>query len=231
MSEILKVNGLTKNFGRKTAVSDISFSIEKGEIFGLLGPNGSGKTTTLGMILGLLKPTAGSISLFGSQDIDAARLKIGALIESTNYYPELSASDNLKLVCQIKGVDQGVIPELLERVGLADEARSRVKTFSLGMKQRMMVASALIGNPELIIFDEPTNGMDPQGIIFIRDLIISLAQEGKTILVASHLLNEMEKVCTHVAIMQKGKFLHKGALSDLLTEHENLEQYFLTATS
>lgn len=231
MSTILEISKLSKSYGRKKAVQDISFSIQQGEIFGLLGPNGSGKTTTLGMILGLLKPNNGNVKMFGSEDLDQGKLRVGALIESTNYYPDLSATANLKIVCHIKGISSEVIPNLLKRVGLEDEAKSKVKTFSLGMKQRMMVASALIGDPEFIILDEPTNGMDPQGIIFIRNLIKDLSAEGKTVLIASHLLGEMEKVCTHVAIMQKGKFLNKGTLSELLAEHNSLEEYFLSATS
>lgn len=231
MNSVLEVKNLTKSFGRKKAVNGISFSIEKGEIFGLLGPNGSGKTTTLGMILGLLRPHAGRISMFGSTDIDAAKKKTGALIESTNYYPDLSATANLKIVCEIKGVSKDCIAPLLNRVGLEGEEYNKVKSFSLGMKQRMMVASALIGDPEFVILDEPTNGMDPQGIIFIRNLIKDLASDGKTVLIASHLLTEMEKVCTHVAIMQKGNFLTKGSLASLLTDHKTLEEYFLSTTA
>ncbi|MGB0167049.1 MAG: ABC transporter ATP-binding protein, partial [Luteibaculum sp.] len=147
MKNILEVENLSKSFGKKMAVKGISFQIAEGEIFGLLGPNGSGKTTTLGMILGLLSPNQGNVKIFGSEDLDAQRLKCGALIESTNYYPDLSALANLKIVCEIKGVSYSVIPGLLERVGLADEMKSKVKTFSLGMKQRMMIASALIGDP------------------------------------------------------------------------------------
>ncbi len=230
MSNILEVNSLSKWFGRKQAVSDVSFSVTKGEVFGLLGPNGSGKSTILGMILGLLKPDQGTVELFGSKDLDAGKLRVGALLESTNYYPHLSATENLKIVCRIKGVDKACIPQLLKRVGLEDEAHNRLKTFSLGMKQRVMIASILVGDPEFVILDEPTNGMDPRGIIFIREVIADLASQGKTVLVASHLLTEMEKVCAHVAIIEKGKFLAKGSLNSLLENHETLEDYFLSTT-
>ena len=231
MSTILEVSGLTKRFGKKIAVDNIDFEIKKGEIYGLLGPNGSGKTTTLSMILTLLKPTAGYVKLFGNNDLVLGLKRTGVLLESSSYYPELSAFNNLKISCRIKNVNESKIEDALEKVGLIKDKNFKVKTFSLGMKQRLSVASALLNNPELMIFDEPTNGLDPQGIAEMRKLIIDLAKDGKTILVASHLLNEMEKVCTHLAILKNGNIIKKGELKSLIKGHSSLEDFFLTITT
>ena len=231
MSTILEVSGLTKRFGKKIAVDNIDFEIKKGEIYGLLGPNGSGKTTTLSMILTLLKPTAGYVKLFGNNDLVLGLKRTGVLLESSSYYPELSAFNNLKISCRIKKVNESKIENALEKAGLLNDKNYKVKTFSLGMKQRLSVASALLNNPELMIFDEPTNGLDPQGIAEMRKLIIDLAKDGKTILVASHLLNEMEKVCTHLAILKNGNIIKKGELKSLIKGHSSLEDFFLTITT
>jgi len=231
MANILEVNNFSKKYGKKLAVDNISFSIEKGQIFGLLGPNGSGKTTTLSTVLTLLQPTAGDIKLFGSKDLVAGLKRIGVLLESASYYPELSAVQNLKISCYIKGVSFSEIEPALERVGLSQDKKYKVKSFSLGMKQRLNVASALLNNPEFMIFDEPTNGLDPQGIAEMRKMIIDLGAEGKTILIASHLLNEMEKICSHVAIMKRGVLLQQGEMKQVMEGHENLEEYFLKVTS
>jgi ABC-2 type transport system ATP-binding protein len=230
MNTIIEVSGLSKRFGRKKAVDNIDFVVNKGEIFGLLGPNGSGKTTTLSIILTLLKPDAGKISLFGSHDLTRALKRIGVLLESTSYYPELSAVSNLKISCKIKNVDESKIDEVLERTGLINDRKVKVKSFSLGMKQRLSIASVLLSDPELLIFDEPTNGLDPLGIAEMRQLILNLAKEDKTILVASHLLNEMEKVCTHIAIMKYGNILRKGEMKSLMNGYATLEEFFLTIT-
>jgi ABC-2 type transport system ATP-binding protein len=230
MDSVLKVSGLTKNFARATAVNGISFEIKQGQVFGLLGPNGSGKTTTLSMILTLLKPSAGEIFLFGSTDLIAAQKRSGVLLESANYYPELSARLNLLISCKIKNVSPDKIETVLARVDLLNDARKKVKNFSLGMKQRLSVASALLGNPELLIFDEPTNGLDPHGIADTRELIKELSGEGKTILIASHLLNEMEKVCTHIALLRKGTIIDNGELQVLTKGYDSLEEYFLQKT-
>lgn len=230
MNTVIEAVGLTKQFGKKTAVNKIDFKVNKGEVFGLLGPNGSGKTTTLSMMLTLLKPTSGSIQLFGSNDLTAALKRIGVLLESANYYPELSAEKNLLITSHIKGVDKKKIDEVLEKTGLTENKKSKVKTFSLGMKQRLSIAAALMSDPELMIFDEPTNGLDPQGIAEMRQLIGELAKEGKTILIASHLLSEMEKICTHIAIMKSGVILEQGELKTLMQGHTSLEEYFLSKT-
>ena len=231
MNSVLEVSGLSKKYGKKLAVDNISFQINEGEIFGLLGPNGSGKTTTLSTVLTLLRPTSGDIKVFGSTDLEKGLSRIGVLLESASYYPQLSAGRNMRISCRIKGVDESKIDGALEKVGLLEEKKNKVKTFSLGMKQRLNVASALLNDPEFLIFDEPTNGLDPQGIADMRQLILALAKEGKTILVASHLLSEMEKICSHVAIMKKGHILQQGDLASLLKDSNTLEEYFLNVTS
>lgn len=228
---VLEVSGLSKRFGKKTAVNGIDFQIEKGQVFGLLGPNGSGKTTTLSMILGLIHPDAGEIKVFNSHDLVSALKRLGVLLESASYYPELSAVQNLKISCKIKGVDFSEIDAALDKVGLTEDKKYKVKSFSLGMKQRLNVASALLNQPELLIFDEPTNGLDPQGIADMRKLLIELRESGKTILIASHLLQEMEKICSHVAIIKSGKILQNGAIKSLTEGHQNLEDYFLKITA
>ena len=231
MDKILEVNQLSKRYGKKSAVNGISFSIEKGQVYGLLGPNGSGKTTTLSSILTLLKPTSGTIKVFGSEDLTSALKRCGVLLESASYYPELSAVANLKISCSIKGVDYSAIDAALERVGLTEDKNYKVKTFSLGMKQRLNVASALLNDPQFLIFDEPTNGLDPLGIAEMRQILMDLAKEGRTILIASHLLSEMEKICSHVAILKKGKIIDEGEISQIMKGHESLESYFLNITA
>lgn len=231
MNLILEVSNLTKRYGKKLAVNKISFEVQEGQVFGLLGPNGSGKTTTLSAILTLLKRTEGNIKVFGNTDLVAGLKRTGVLLESASYYPELSAVKNLKISCKIKNVDYSQIDAALERVGLLDDKNFKVKTFSLGMKQRLNVASALLNQPDFLIFDEPTNGLDPLGIAEMRQVLLNLAKEGKTILIASHLLNEMEKVCSHVAIMKKGSIIQQGELGTLTKEYNSLEEYFLNVTS
>jgi len=231
MDKILEVNQLSKRYGKKSAVNGISFSIEKGQVYGLLGPNGSGKTTTLSSILTLLKPTSGTIKVFGSEDLTSALKRCGVLLESASYYPELSAVANLKISCSIKGVDYSAIDAALERVGLTEDKNYKVKTFSLGMKQRLNVASALLNDPQFLIFDEPTNGLDPLGIAEMRQILMDLAKEGRTILIASHLLSEMEKICSHVAILKKGKIIDEGEISQIMKGQESLESYFLNITA
>ena len=194
MKTILTVANLTKKFGYLTAVKDLSFTIEKGNVYGILGPNGSGKSTTLGIVLNVVNRTAGGFSWFdGNLSTHEALKKVGAIIERPNFYPYMSALQNLKLVCMIKEVPQDRIQEKLELVGLWDRKDSKFRTYSLGMKQRLAIASALLNNPEILILDEPTNGLDPQGIHQIREIIKKVASEGTTILLASHLLDEVEK--------------------------------------
>lgn len=216
MNTILRLNNLTKKFGPVTAVNDLSFSIEKGNVYGILGPNGSGKSTTLGIVLNVVNKTSGDFQWFdGTQSTHDALKKVGAIIERPNFYPYMTAVQNLNLVCKIKNVEQVNIDEKLELVGLLDRKNSKFRTFSLGMKQRLAIASALLNDPEILILDEPTNGLDPQGIHQIREIITRIAATGTTILLASHLLDEVEKVCTHVVIIRKGVKLYSGPVDQM----------------
>ena len=218
MEKILTISNITKKFGHLTAVHDLSFSIEKGNIYGILGPNGSGKSTTLGMILNVVNKTSGEYTWFdGETDTHQALKKVGAIIERPNFYPYMSAYQNLKLVCQIKDVPLTAIDHVLETVGLFDRKDSLFRTFSLGMKQRLAIASALLNDPEVLILDEPTNGLDPQGIHQVREIIKGIAQKGTTILLASHLLDEVEKVCTHVVVLRKGCKLYSGRVDEMIS--------------
>lgn len=220
METILSLNNLTKRFGKLTAVDDLSFSIEKGNVYGILGPNGSGKSTTLGMVLNVVNKTSGEFRWFdGGLSTHEALKKVGAIIEHPNFYPYMTAVQNLALVCKIKGTDEKKIHEKLEIVGLLDRKDSKFSTFSLGMKQRLAIASALLNDPEILILDEPTNGLDPQGIHQIREIIRNIAAGGTTILLASHLLDEVEKVCSHVVIIRKGKKLYSGPVDEIVSSH------------
>jgi ABC-2 type transport system ATP-binding protein len=224
MSTILNVTDLTKNFGRLTAVDTLSFRIEKGNVYGILGPNGSGKSTTLGMILNVVNPTSGTFSWFGgTENTHQALKRVGAIIERPNFYPYMTAAQNLRLVCRIKEVPQAKIEEKLALVDLLDRKNDRFKTYSLGMKQRLAIASALLNDPEILILDEPTNGLDPQGIAQVRGIIQKIAAQGTTILLASHLLDEVEKVCSHVLVLQKGKQIYFGKVTALTTDHGYFE--------
>ncbi|MCW1954193.1 MAG: ATP-binding cassette domain-containing protein [Flavobacteriia bacterium] len=220
METILEVADLTKSYGPLFAVKKLSFTIEKGNVYGILGPNGSGKSTTLGMVLNVVNPTQGSFEWFeGSHSTHEALKKVGAIIERPNFYPYMSALKNLRLVCKIKGVSEKNIEDKLELVGLLDRKDSNFSTFSLGMKQRLAIASALLNNPEILILDEPTNGLDPQGIHQIREIIKTIAAQGTTILLASHLLDEVEKVCTHVVVLREGQKLYAGPVSEMQSNH------------
>lgn len=220
METILTINHLTKQYGTLTAVNDLSFTIEKGHVYGILGPNGSGKSTTLGMILNVVNKTSGSFKWFdGTESTHEALKKVGAIIEHPNFYPYMTAEQNLKLVCKIKGVPEEKVNEKLKIVGLLDRKTSKFKAFSLGMKQRLAIASALLNDPEILILDEPTNGLDPQGIHQIREIIQDIARGGTTILLASHLLDEVEKVCSHVVIIRNGKKLYSGATDAINATH------------
>lgn len=220
MEKILTVNNLTKKFGYLTAVKDLSFTIEKGNVYGILGPNGSGKSTTLGVVLNVVNLTNGDFSWFdGNTSTHEALKKVGAIIERPNFYPYMTAVQNLKLVCKIKEVSEAKIEEKLELVGLLERKNSKFRTYSLGMKQRLAIASALLNDPEILILDEPTNGLDPQGIHQIREIIKKVASQGTTILLASHLLDEVEKVCTHVVILRKGQKLYSGRVDDMMASH------------
>jgi len=220
VNSILKISNLTKKYGLLTAVSNLSFDIEKGSVYGILGPNGSGKSTTLGIVLNVVNKTSGNFSWFsGELTTHQALKKVGAIIERPNFYPYMTAHQNLKLVCKIKGISYDSIDRTLETVGLIDRKHSKFSTFSLGMKQRLAIASALLNNPEILILDEPTNGLDPQGIHQIREIIKEIAQQGTTILLASHLLDEVEKVCTHVVVLSKGVNLFSGRVDELISSH------------
>ena len=216
LETILTIENLTKKFGRLTAVDNLSFSIEKGNVYGILGPNGSGKSTTLGIVLNVVNKTSGNFSWFGG-DVSThnALKKVGAIIERPNFYPYMSAKQNLELVCKIKGVATTQVQKTLDTVGLLERQDDTFKGFSLGMKQRLAIASALLNTPEILILDEPTNGLDPQGIHQIRGIIQKIASQGTTILLASHLLDEVEKVCTHVVVLSKGKSLYVGRVEQM----------------
>ena len=220
MSHILTLSHLTKKFGPITAVDNLSFTIEKGNVYGILGPNGSGKSTTLGIVLNVVNKTAGNFKWFdGNVSTHQALKKVGAIIERPNFYPYMTAAQNLQLVCKIKEVSATKIPEKLKLVGLLDRKDSKFSQFSLGMKQRLAIASALLNDPEILILDEPTNGLDPQGIHQIREIIKTIAAEGTTILLASHLLDEVEKVCSHVVILRKGMSLYTGSVEGMSSSH------------
>jgi ABC-2 type transport system ATP-binding protein len=216
LETILKIDNLYKNYGRVQAIKNISFEIKKGNVYGILGPNGSGKSTTLGIILNVVNESSGQYSWFGgTMQTHEALKKVGAIIERPNFYPYMTAYENLKLVCKIKNINYSKIEEKLELVGLNDRKDSKFSTFSLGMKQRLAIASALLNDPEILILDEPTNGLDPQGIHQIRDIIKQIAAKGTTILLASHLLDEVEKVCSHVIVLRKGEILYSGLVDGM----------------
>ncbi|QKX03448.1 ABC transporter ATP-binding protein [Aquimarina sp. TRL1] len=220
METILSINNLTKKFGNLTAVDNLSFTIQKGNVYGILGPNGSGKSTTLGIILNVVNKTSGNFTWFdGSTSTHNALKKVGAIIERPNFYPYMTAAQNLHLVCKIKGVSSQKIDEKLKIVGLLERKNSKFRTFSLGMKQRLAIASALLNDPEILILDEPTNGLDPQGIHQIREIIKVIASQGTTILLASHLLDEVEKVCNHVVIIRRGVKLYSGPVDQMNNSH------------
>jgi ABC-2 type transport system ATP-binding protein len=211
LETILSIQNLNKRYGGLQALKNVSLEITKGNVYGLLGPNGSGKSTTLGIILNVVNKTSGEYSWFGGNlQTHEALKKVGAIIERPNFYPYMTAEQNLKLVCKIKNIDYSKVDEKLELVGLTDRKDSKFSTFSLGMKQRLAIASALLNDPEILILDEPTNGLDPQGIHQIRDIIKLIASKGTTILLASHLLDEVEKVCSHVLVLRKGQVLYCG---------------------
>ncbi len=217
MSEtLLQLNQLSKNFGAIKAVDQLSLSLKKGKVYGLLGPNGSGKSTTLGMILNVINPSGGSFEWYqGSISTHMALKKIGAIIERPNFYPYMTALENLKLICKIKECPYDAIEEKLTLVGLWERRNSKFSTYSLGMKQRLAIAAALLNNPDLLILDEPTNGLDPEGINQIRKLINTIAKMGTTILLASHLLDEVEKVCDEVIVLKKGVKYYQGPLDTI----------------
>jgi len=216
LETILTLKNLDKKFGRVHAVNKLSFDIQKGNVYGILGPNGSGKSTTLGIILNVVNKTSGEFSWFdGNLSTHQALKKVGAIIERPNFYPYMTAIQNLSLICKIKDISTENINEKLKIVNLFERRNSKFKTYSLGMKQRLSIASALLNNPEILILDEPTNGLDPQGIHEIREIIQKIAKDGTTILLASHLLDEVEKVCSHVVVIREGVKLYSGRVDEM----------------
>ncbi len=220
---VLEVNGLSKNYGKLKAVNNLSFKLERGEVYGILGPNGSGKTTTLAMLTDVVLPSGGSFSWLGKKIGENNRKNIGSMLEKPNFYEYLSAVDNLKIVAEIRGVDYSEIDKVLEQVGLLERRRSKFKTFSLGMKQRLAIGATLLGSPEILILDEPTNGLDPEGIAEVRRLIKDLASDNKTIILASHLLDEVQKVCTKMIVLKKGVKIFQGNVTGLLKDKLTIE--------
>ncbi|MEM7106348.1 MAG: ATP-binding cassette domain-containing protein [Bacteroidota bacterium] len=221
--KVLETNRLSKSYGKIKAVTGLDLTVEPGQVYGILGPNGSGKTTTLGMIMGIIHQDDGGFSWFEEGSGSRLRKRIGTLLETPNFYPYLSAVKNLKIVAHIKKDRTSDIGELLQLVNLYDRKDSAFKTYSLGMKQRLAIAAALIGDPDVLIFDEPTNGLDPEGIKEVRELLLKIAQRGKTIIMASHILDEVEKVCTHVAIIKKGKLLATGSVGAIINAKPTVE--------
>jgi len=223
LENILSINNISKSYGPVRALNDVSFEVPPGSVFGILGPNGSGKTTLLGILLDVLRADAGTYSWFNNPASSESRRQIGSLLETPNFYHYLSAVDNLKIAAAIKQRGHNDINNVLEKVNLLQRKDSKFQTYSLGMKQRLAIASALLGNPRVLVFDEPTNGLDPAGIAEIRDLIRQLNSEGITIVMASHLLDEVEKVCTHVAILKRGQLLLSGPVNETLRSEDQIE--------
>lgn len=223
MKNTLKIQQLTKSFGKIKAVQSLDLEVKPGQVYGILGPNGSGKTTTLGIILDVVAPDRGSFTWFEEMPNVEARKKIGSILETPCFLPYLTAVKNLEIVAHIKKAGKDRIDKVLEQVGLYDRKDDKFKTFSLGMKQRLSIGAALLSDPPVLILDEPTNGLDPQGIAEVRQLIVDIANQGKTILIASHLLDEVQKVCTHFCVLKYGVKIHEGAVSETLGEINKVE--------
>lgn len=223
METILSLQNISKSYGSIQALKNVSFEVPAGSVFGILGPNGSGKTTLLGIVLDVLKADAGNYSWLNGTNNDDARKQIGSLLETPNFYHYLSAMDNLEIACAIKQRGKEDKEAVLQKVGLYERKDSKFQTYSLGMKQRLAIGSALLGNPKVLVLDEPTNGLDPAGIAEIRDMIKALNRSGMTIIMASHLLDEVEKVCTHVAILKRGDLLLSGKVDEVLTSEDRIE--------
>lgn len=231
LAEVNGIINLSKQYKRILALNNLNLTVYKGQVFGLLGPNGGGKTTTINALLNLIRPTSGEVKLFGSSDLEAGRKRIGVTMESNCFYPDMPGQKNLEIVALIKGIEFTEIEAALKRVGLYERRKDKVKSYSLGMKQRLSIAGALMGDPELLIFDEPTNGLDPRGIVENRELLKELATEGKTILLASHFLSEMEKICSDFAFLDKGKLISNNTLQEVISKHSSLENAFMNYTA
>jgi ABC-type multidrug transport system ATPase subunit len=223
MSEILSIQGLSKSYKNVRAIRNLDLEIAEGEAYGILGPNGSGKTTTLSIVTGIIWQDGGHFKWFGEEPVASQRRSIGSLIETPHFYPYLNLERNLKIICDIKGMPYKDIDRVLETALLSDRKRSNFSTLSLGMKQRLGIAAALLGDPRVLVLDEPTNGLDPEGIAEVREIVIQQVKRGKTLILASHILSEVEKICDHVAILKKGELLANGPVKELLAEDEIIE--------
>ncbi len=223
MKEVLSIRGLSKSYSHINAIRNLNLEISEGQAYGLLGPNGSGKTTTLSIVTGILRQNEGAFSWFGEKPGPEQRRSIGSLIETPHFYPYLSLVKNLKIICDIKGVGYADIDRVLDSANLIARKQSRFSSMSLGMKQRLGLAAALLGDPRVLVLDEPTNGLDPEGIAEVREMVLEQVKSGKTLILASHILSEVEKICTHVAILKKGELLANGPVKELLTEEEVIE--------
>jgi len=223
MSEILSIKGLTKSYNQVKAIQNLNLEITEGQAYGILGPNGSGKTTTLSIVMGILRSDSGTYRWFGDEPRPVQRRNIGSLIETPHFYPYLNLEKNLKIICDIKGMGYDDIDRVLESAKLIERKRSRFSTMSLGMKQRLGLAASLLGDPRVLVLDEPTNGLDPEGIAEVREMVIEQVAQGKTLILASHILSEVEKICSHVAILKKGELLASGPVKELLAEEEIIE--------
>ncbi|MFN8670503.1 MAG: ATP-binding cassette domain-containing protein [Candidatus Sericytochromatia bacterium] len=220
---ILEINNLSKRYGKIQSLNNFSLKVEKGNVYGLLGPNGSGKTTTLGIVLGIINQDSGSYKWFEKEPSKESRKKIGAILETPNFYPYLSAVKNLQIVADIKNVPYKNIDEVLKTVNLLERKNYASSTYSLGMRQRLALASSLLADPDVLVLDEPTNGLDPQGIAEVREIVQEIVKKGKTIIIASHILDEIEKICTHVAVIKKGNLLVSGSIQDVLSKDNKIE--------
>lgn len=223
MKNILEIHHLSKSYKSIKAINKLSISIEEGQAYGLLGPNGSGKTTTLSIITGILKQDSGSFLWFGDNPSAQQRVRIGSLIETPHFYPYLNLERNLKILCEIKNHGYDDIDRVLKETQLYERRKSRFKTLSLGMKQRLGIAAALLGDPEVLVLDEPTNGLDPEGIAEVRETVLEQVDRGKTLIIASHILSEIEKICSHLAILKQGELLASGSVKEILAEEEMIE--------
>ncbi len=224
----LSVDNISKRYGRELVLDSISFSVEPGTVLGVVGPNGSGKSTLFGIILGLRASDSGSVQLFGDSNIQNSKHRIGVAMDQGSFYTAFSARKNLRLSSIVKGVTNVDIDAALQQVDLGHTGSKAYKKFSYGMKKRLEIADAMLTDPDLYILDEPTNGLDPEGIVFIRELVKKLQAAGKTVIISSHYLQEIEKICTDILMLRKGKMLFYGKAAELREKHGDLEDYFLT---